>query len=150
VTKSETPCVFCGVEGSLSREHVVAKWLRKALQIREPVREFSGATYVGKGETLAIVFHEVCDSCNKTWMKALETAARPVLEPLLLGAAARERRVLHPDQQAILATWAVKTGPLLAFSKFRARATVGYRPTRCSGCITTMACSCRRRDPACG
>jgi hypothetical protein len=121
VTKSDTPCVFCGMTGSLSREHVVAKWLRKALQIREPVREFSGAMYIGKAETLAIVFHEVCDSCNKTWMEALEAAVRPVLEPLLLGAAAGERRVLDPDQQAILATWAAKTGLLLALSKFRGK-----------------------------
>jgi hypothetical protein len=59
-TKSSTPCVFCGTTGSLSTEHVVPKWVRKALQIREPVREFSATTYVGAAETLAIVFHEVC------------------------------------------------------------------------------------------
>jgi hypothetical protein len=35
MTKSTTPCVFCGRAGSLSDEHVVPKWLRKALQIRE-------------------------------------------------------------------------------------------------------------------
>jgi hypothetical protein len=121
VTRSETPCVFCCMTGSLSTEHVVPRWLRKALQIREPVREFAGATYVGKAENLAIVFHEVCDICNKTWMGALEAAARPVLEPLLLGAAAGDWRVLGPDQQAILATWAVKTGLLLALSKFRGK-----------------------------
>jgi hypothetical protein len=80
VTKSETPCVFCGTTGSLSTEHVVPRWLHKALKIREPVQEFSGATYVGMAETLAIVFHEVCDSCNSTWMGVLETAARPVPE----------------------------------------------------------------------
>jgi hypothetical protein len=45
--KSTTPCVFCGTAGSLSGEHVVPKWVRKALQIREPVREFSGTAYVG-------------------------------------------------------------------------------------------------------
>ena len=113
------PCVFCGTVGSLSDEHVVPKWVRKALQIREPVREFSGPAYVSAAETLAIVFHEVCVSCNTGWMESLERDACPVLGPLLLGAAPGTSRVLDPDQQAILATWAVKTSLLLALSKFR-------------------------------
>jgi len=117
--KSTTPCVFCGAVGSLSDEHVVPKWVRKVLQIRGPVRQFSGAAYVGAAETLAIVFHEVCVNCNTGWMESLETDARPVLGPLLLGAAPGMWRVLGPDKQAILATWAVKTSLLLALSKFR-------------------------------
>jgi hypothetical protein len=52
-------------------------------------------------------------------MERLERDARPVLGPLLLGAAPGTSRVLGPDQQAILATWAVKTSLLLALSKFR-------------------------------
>lgn len=87
--KSEKPCVFCGAIGSLSTEHVVPRWLRKKLQIRQQVREFSGATYVGAAETLAIVFHEVCTGCNAGWMESRESAVRPALEPLLLGAACR-------------------------------------------------------------
>jgi hypothetical protein len=98
---------------------VVPKWVRKALQIGELVREFSGTTYVGAAETLAIVFHEVCVSCNTGWMEDLERVARPVLGPLLLGAVPGTSRVLDPDQQAILATWAVKTSLLLTLSKFR-------------------------------
>ena len=46
-------------------------------------------------------------------------AAGPVLGPLLLGAAPGASRLLDPDQQAILATWAVKTSLLLTLSKFR-------------------------------
>jgi hypothetical protein len=84
--------VFCGTAGSLSDEHMVPKWLRKALQIREQVREFSGTAYVGAAETLAIVFHEMCVSCNRGWMERLERDARPVLGPLLLGPR-RVRRV---------------------------------------------------------
>jgi hypothetical protein len=121
MTKSTTPCVFCGTTGSLSTEHVVAKWVRKALQVREPVREFSGTTYVGAAEALAIVFHEVCVRCNSGWMADLEGAVRPALEPLLLGAAPGTSRVLDPDEQAVLATWAVKTALLLALGKFRGR-----------------------------
>ena len=117
--KSLTPCVFCGAMGSLSTEHVVPKWVRKALQISEPVQEYSGSTYVGAAETLAIVFHEVCVTCNSGWMETLETAIRPVLGPLLLGAMPGTSRLLDPDKQAIMATWAVKTSLLLALSKFR-------------------------------
>lgn len=116
-----TPCVFCGATGSLSTEHVVPKWVRKALQISEPVREYSGSTYVGAAETLAIVFHEVCVRCNSGWMESLETATRPVLGPLLLGAAPGTSHPLDPGQQAIMATWAVKTSLLLALSKFRGK-----------------------------
>ena len=76
-------------------------------------------TYVGAAETLAITFHEVCVKCNTGWMEALETAAHPDLEPLLLGAAPGTSRQLNPDQQATLATWAVKTSLLLVLSKFR-------------------------------
>ncbi len=119
MTKSTTPCVFCGKSGFLSAEHVVPKWVRKGPQVREPVREFSGTTYVGAAEALAIVFHEVCANCNTGWMGDLEMAARPVLEPLLLGAAPGTSRILDPDQQAILATWAVKTSLLLTLGKFR-------------------------------
>ena len=110
--------MFCGATCSLSTEHVVPKWVRKAPQIRESVKESSGTAYVGAAETLAIVFHEVCVSCNKGWMEGLERAAGPVLGPPLLGAPGSSR-VLDPDQQAILATWAVKTSLLLAVSKFR-------------------------------
>lgn len=118
-TKSTTPCVFCGATGSLSTEHVVPKWVRKALQIREPVKEFSGTAYVGAAETLAIVFHEVCVSCNKGWMESLERAAGQSSGRSFWGAAPGSSRVLDPDQQAILATWAVKTSLLLTLSKFR-------------------------------
>jgi hypothetical protein len=89
MTKSATPCAFCGGTGSLSTEHVVPKWLRKALQISGPVKEYSDATYIGAAQTLA-VFHEVCVGCNSEWLSNLETAVRPVQEPLLLG----QRRAL--------------------------------------------------------
>ena len=117
--KSGPPCVFCGSTNDPSTEHVVPRWLRKALHISTPVKEYSGAMYVGAAETLAITFHEVCVKCNTGWMEALETAARPVLEPLLLGAAPGTSRQLDPDQQATLGTWAVKTSLLLVLSKFR-------------------------------
>jgi hypothetical protein len=65
--------------GSLSTEHVIPKWLRKSLQIRQPVREFRGTAYAAAAETLAVVLHEVCTGCNNGWMETLESATRPIL-----------------------------------------------------------------------
>lgn len=119
MTKSTTPCVFCGSTGTLSTEHVIPRWLRNALVITGPVKQYTGTAYTGAAETLSVVFHEVCERCNNGWLARLETAARPVLEPLLLGAAPDTTILLDPDQQAILATWAVKTALLLTLGEFR-------------------------------
>jgi hypothetical protein len=155
-TKSAKPCVFCGATGSLSTEHLVPKWVRKALQISEPVREFSGTTYVGAAETLSVVFHEVCVRRNSGWMETLETVTRPVLGPLLLGAAPGTSRVLDPHQQAILATWAVKTSLLMALSKFRRRnawrggnGAQGRQPAAARGHRVSLLASSRCRAQRC-
>ncbi len=68
---------------------------------------------------LAVVFHEVCTGCNNGWMETLESVTRSILEPMLLGAAPGSSRVLNPDHQAVLATWAVKTALLLTLAKYR-------------------------------
>jgi hypothetical protein len=119
MTKSTTPCVFCGGTGSLSTEHVIPRWLRKALMIKGPVLQYTGTVRTGSAQTLSIVFHEVCARCNSGWLERLETAARPVLEQVLLGAAPGTAVVLDPDQQAAVATWAVKTALLLNLGEFR-------------------------------
>lgn len=126
--KSSTPCVFCGSTGALSTEHVIPKWLRKALVITGPVKQYTGTAYTTSAETLSIVFHEVCTQCNNGWLERLETAVRSVLSPMLLGAAPGTAIVLDPDQQAILATWAVKTALLLGLGEFRGTAH-GWIPT---------------------
>lgn len=58
--RSAPPCVFCGSTEAPSTEHVVPRWARRALGIASAVKEYSGTTYVGSAETLAITFHEVC------------------------------------------------------------------------------------------
>jgi hypothetical protein len=76
-------------------------------------------------------------------MESLERDAGPVLGPLLLGAAPGTSCVLDPDQQAILATWAVKTSLLLALSKFRAQ-DYGWTP----GVRQSYRCPRRSRSAA--
>ena len=113
-------CVFCGATGSLSTEHVVPKWVRKGLQISEPVKEYSGSTStVAAAETLAIVFHEVCVRCNTGWMEPGNSPVGPCSGRCFWGPRREPHACLDPDQQTILATWAVKTSLLLGLSKFR-------------------------------
>lgn len=102
-----------------SKEHVVGRRVRNALGTRGLVREYSGTTYVGAAEALAIVLHGVCVTCNGGWLEYLDRQAWPALEPILLGAAPSAVRIFDPAEQATLATWAVKVSLLLSLSKFR-------------------------------
>jgi hypothetical protein len=118
-TRSTKPCVICGRIGEPSKEHVVGRRVRDALGTRGLVREYSGTTYVGAAEALAIVLHGVCVTCNRGWLEYLDRNAWPVLEPILLGAAPGTVLIIDPADQAALAAWAVKVSLLLFLSKFR-------------------------------
>jgi len=112
-------CIFCGYVGKLSNEHVIAKWLRKTLQIRGDVHEYRGDEHVSKLEALAIILPEVCKDCNNGWTNRLEERVRPILEPVLLGTPRDRLYALDLPHQATLATWAVKTSLLLTLRKYR-------------------------------
>jgi hypothetical protein len=61
--------------------------------------------------TRETVVRQVCRTrCNNGWMSRLETAVQPILRPMLKGIALR----LSEAEQAVLATWAVKTAMMLA------------------------------------
>lgn len=122
---SGKPCLFCGQAGSLSREHVIPKWVGKALGAREVVEERSGA--IRRMDALAVVLPQVCVRCNTGWMNAMEQRVRPFLEPMLLGSASALPVVLDPAQQTTLATWAVKTSLLLTIRNF-GKGTGGWTP----------------------
>ena len=116
--RSNKPCLFCGRTNASSREHVIAEWVGKALDIKGRVEEYRAGVHVTTMDALSIVLRQVCVGCNTGWMSRLERHAKPILEPLLLGAKKDDTRVINPSQQATLATWAVKTSLLLAFRKF--------------------------------
>jgi hypothetical protein len=52
----------------------------------------------------------VCGDCNSGWMNRLETAAAPILGPMVRDIAATE---LTPATQRTIATWAIKTAFML-------------------------------------
>lgn len=105
-------CIFCGANGKLTREHVFARWLEAlfpdlgdAEYVRRTVTHASDDWHEQPGRPFDLVVRNVCSSCNSGWMSELETAAQPILTPMLRD----EARVLSGVEQHTVATWAVKT-----------------------------------------
>lgn len=113
VNTGKRSCVFCGFQGKLDKEHVIADWIAD---------ELAGVADVGKGQHRRIrAFGEleakwpgemhtsrvgtVCPGCNQGWMSDLENDVRSWLLPLLH----KSDWTFKGQGQRALATWAVKT-----------------------------------------
>jgi len=57
----------------------------------------------------------VCQNCNNGWMSRLEGAVKPLLTPLIFG----NKSLLSPEDQTLLATWAVKTSMVFEYTHGR-------------------------------
>jgi hypothetical protein len=114
---SLTNCIFCG-SPNLTWEHVFPRWTHKYMPPRQKgrVEAFNGVSYPERSDTSTFRLPGqlrdwqvrcVCGgphtSCNNGWMRQIEDAARPIMVPLILG---QETRIT-PDQQQVIATWAV-------------------------------------------
>lgn len=119
----ERRCIFCGDDGRLTREHVIAQWIIEVLNDMEPgdaapdwgTHYWAGGTVERERQHAAsaptVVVRAVCADCNGHWMAAIEGRARPVLEAMIRG-----RRVsLDIHQQLDVAAWASKTIAALEF-----------------------------------
>jgi hypothetical protein len=104
--------MFCGSTTGLSREHVFPQWIERLFPDHE--RDFIrlGVTLEGDerehtrpGRGIDFVTKEICPACNNGWMAELESAAKPIIEPLILD----QPRGLDPTEQHIVATWGTKT-----------------------------------------
>jgi hypothetical protein len=131
-------CLFCGSTG-LTREHVIAKWLRQELRTQGWVYEQRGTGKARKWNALAVVLPRVCHRCNNELLADLEDRAKPILGPLLHGGSGSAPILIDPSQQATLATWAVKTSLLLTIRSFEGEAAGWFRPTTSSGFTITVA-----------
>ena len=103
-------CVFCGSPGSLTREHVFPNWLSGIGLSAEEVTTRAGALNelgraMGPTPPFTLTVREVCATCNNGWMHDLETTAKRVLSPLILGDMSEVGRA----DQASVAAWAQKT-----------------------------------------
>lgn len=112
-------CIFCGSVGSLTREHVIPRWVCAVLDDLEPDdiprdwgQHYTAGGFVGKerdrqyGVTEpTVIVRAVCEACNAGWLAGLEGRVKPVLEPMIRGVST----TLDAAQQVDIATWASKT-----------------------------------------
>jgi hypothetical protein len=104
-------CVFCGVEGKLTKEHVVPRWFTDLLDIPKTFKfvhehQDDGAERrVRTGSSIDIQAKAVCGRCNSGWMSDLERAAMPLLIPMLSG----EATTLDRPAMDTIAFWVTKT-----------------------------------------
>lgn len=92
-------------------------WLRRLLPSGDEAVHFR---QIGKGERQEWTrkpFQEksriVCDGCNRGWMSDLEHKAAPILSPPIRHKVCQ----FDPGEQAVIATWAVKTCLVLGTSQ---------------------------------
>lgn len=135
-------CIFCG-RRPLTKEHAWPRWLRDRVPAtddgRYPVSdttkgllqyERSWASTEPTSATVKVVCgsgadtSDLVDACNDGWMSKLESAARPILTPMIDGEAA----TLSLGEQQILAAWAVKTAMVFEWTHVdTARISAGER-----------------------
>jgi hypothetical protein len=115
-------CVFCKADGPLTAEHVFPDWSKPYVsddsgpgtQTRTIIHAGEPTSHSYRTNAANVTVRAVCASCNSGWMSHLEHAAKPLLVPMVVG---QESVVLSADEQAVVATWCVKTS-LVAGAKF--------------------------------
>lgn len=104
-------CVFCGTEGSLTKEHVVPRWFTNAIE-RSPQGRFIHerendvrVLSTREATSIDIQVKAVCRACNSGWMSQLEATAQPLLLPLMAGyGTTLDRNVMNK-----ITLWSIKT-----------------------------------------
>lgn len=111
-----TSCIFCGATGAhvkITREHTFSAWINEVLpreivgpdiSCERSILHGPQAGMVDTWPTKEVAGHKlraVCEICNTGWMSDLETAVRPLIEPMIKGFNAS----LTTDQQITVATW---------------------------------------------
>jgi hypothetical protein len=104
------PCVFCGATGTLTREHVFGEWLTR-IGLDDGTVALRAGPLNRLGRDLGITrpfrqtVRDVCAECNGSWMSGLESVARRVLTPFILG----ETGTIEPVDSGAVAAWVQKT-----------------------------------------
>jgi hypothetical protein len=104
-------CIFCGSEPT-TREHIWADWLTQYIPkvmpnhhsttaILNPDRTVDKVSKLWGGDARSRRLQIVCGPCNHHWMSDLQTAAKPILIPLITGKSIN----LNSARQKILAAW---------------------------------------------
>jgi len=113
-------CVFCG-RGPVTAEDVFPRWLGAYLG-RRPTYTVTGAgigtTHWGgyRGLSMTARVKRVCKGCNNGWMSQLETAAAPILKPMLTETISVSLSGGATGSLSILAKWAMKTALMIQYA----------------------------------
>lgn len=101
-------CVFCGAI-PLTKEHVIAQWLRAALGVTDfrvrYIQHTLETTRHHDGPAFLEQVRVVCATCNNGWMNDLEESVRHFLPKLITGRLV----LLNVAEQEALARWSFKT-----------------------------------------
>jgi hypothetical protein len=111
MSKPRKHCIFCNGFG-MSKEHIWGDWLKRhvktlpkhslgTLIVNRPGTPDVSNVQVRAGDPLRSRVRVVCESCNNTWLSAVQDTAKPLLIPMLDGRTC----VLGRDKQQALATW---------------------------------------------
>lgn len=103
-------CVFCGMSGDLTLEHLYGQWLKKANLSQEHSRHTVGrhnnlGRELGTFGPFDLKVKDVCRTCNNGWMSRLESDAQRSVTPMLEGIAMTIAR----DDLGALSKWFQKT-----------------------------------------
>ncbi len=115
-------CLGCGVRLPLTREHIVADWIRRALE-NEAAVEGPGRWVLVSGDAIKshtqdfarfeIAGYVLCHNCNTGWSSRLEVLAGGATQPLL--DTPRVTSALAASEQRVLAAWFAKMAILNDF-----------------------------------
>jgi len=115
MARASKHCIFCG-NAPTTREHIWADWLAKyipktlpnytaAQSFLNPDRTVEKVEKLWGGDPRSRQLQIVCRPCNNHWMSGLQTAAKPILIPLIAGKSIS----LTSSRQEILAAWCAMT-----------------------------------------
>lgn len=125
---SKRKCIFCGVSGKLSREHVWAAWLRGYLPSDRGVNQVASRLgRIGNAVEFSVTdmrvtetahygdktLRLVCAKCNNGWMSRLQNRVKPHLIPLMTSSG---DGVIAEVALDILRKWLVMTTMVAEFT----------------------------------
>jgi hypothetical protein len=96
MSKLRKRCIFCGGFG-MSREHIWGDWLKHHVAVNLPKHSMGtlivnapgtrnvSTVHIRAGDPLRSRVRVVCETCNNTWLSAIQEAAKPVLIPMFDG-----------------------------------------------------------------
>jgi hypothetical protein len=128
----------------MSREHIWGDWLKHhvavnlpkhslgTLIVNAPGTRYVSTVHIRAGDPLRSRLHVVCETCNNTWLSAIQETAKPVLIPMFDG----KTCVLGHEKQQRLATW-ISMATMTAEFLLHEKTQISVRKAIVTGCART-------------